>query len=172
MKSIFVAVASLIVTITAVPDPLTTPRAELAPRQDDPALVGWVDAINGECKLRLCYPLPRRPVLRLRAATLATLAVLLLPDLPRLALRLLEVRPNLLVPPHQVMLLPSITLSHWLASLVLSLCFLACSEAILGTGHRHMDAGSGDCFINWLSEPLVIVEKLDLDQVWLAYLHQ
>jgi hypothetical protein len=35
-----------------------------------------------------------------------------------------------------------------------------------------MDAGSGDCFINWLSEPLVIVEKLDLDQVWLAYLHQ
>jgi hypothetical protein len=51
MKSIIVAVFGLGLAVVAVPDPLITPRAELAPRQDDPALVGWVDAINGQCKL-------------------------------------------------------------------------------------------------------------------------
>ncbi|RYN56351.1 hypothetical protein AA0118_g8201 [Alternaria tenuissima] len=46
------AISSTTVTVTAVPDPLITPRAELAPRQtssgDDPALLGWVDATNGQ----------------------------------------------------------------------------------------------------------------------------
>jgi hypothetical protein len=57
MKSIVaMAISSTAVTVTAVPDPLITPRAELAPRQtssgDDPALLGWVDATNGQCKPR------------------------------------------------------------------------------------------------------------------------
>ncbi|RYN32016.1 hypothetical protein AA0112_g6315 [Alternaria arborescens] len=63
MKSIVaMAISSITVTVTAVPDPLVTPRAELAPRQtssgDDPALLGWVDATNGQWSdLRSCdYP--------------------------------------------------------------------------------------------------------------------
>lgn len=57
MKSIVaMAISSTAVTVTAVSDPLITPRAELAPRQtssgDDPALLGWVDATNGQCKPR------------------------------------------------------------------------------------------------------------------------
>ncbi|RYN96243.1 hypothetical protein AA0120_g3293 [Alternaria tenuissima] len=63
MKSIVaMAISSTTVTVTAVPDPLITPRAELAPRQtssrDDPALLGWVDATNGQWSdLRSCdYP--------------------------------------------------------------------------------------------------------------------
>ncbi|KAL1795605.1 hypothetical protein ACET3X_005829 [Alternaria dauci] len=63
MKSIVaVAISFTAVTVAAVPDPLITPRAELAPRQtsagEDPALVGWVDATNGQWSdLRSCdYP--------------------------------------------------------------------------------------------------------------------
>jgi hypothetical protein len=54
MKSTIVAIISLVAAVTAAPDPLITPRAELAPRQHvhDPELVGWVDAINGQCKLK------------------------------------------------------------------------------------------------------------------------
>lgn len=43
-------VASVVAAVAAVPDPLVTPRAELAARQDtDPALLGWIDATNGQC---------------------------------------------------------------------------------------------------------------------------
>lgn len=57
MKSVIVlAVSFAFAMVTAVPDPLFTPRGELAPRQtssgDDHALVGWVDATDGQCKLR------------------------------------------------------------------------------------------------------------------------
>jgi hypothetical protein len=55
MKSMIArAVSFIVVTVTAAPDPLITPRTELTPRQTsseyDPALVGWVDATDGQCK--------------------------------------------------------------------------------------------------------------------------
>ncbi|KAH7359831.1 hypothetical protein BKA66DRAFT_573939 [Pyrenochaeta sp. MPI-SDFR-AT-0127] len=47
---------SLIAAVAAAPDPLITPRAELSPRQNsDPAVLGWVDATNGQFSdLRSC----------------------------------------------------------------------------------------------------------------------
>ncbi|KAH6868504.1 hypothetical protein BKA58DRAFT_440950 [Alternaria rosae] len=63
MKSIAALAAYFLVAVTtAAPDPLITPRAELAPRQtsseSDPALVGWIDATDGQFSdLRSCdYP--------------------------------------------------------------------------------------------------------------------
>ncbi|KAF1850471.1 uncharacterized protein K460DRAFT_361251 [Cucurbitaria berberidis CBS 394.84] len=48
MRCTFV-ITSLFAAAAAVPDPLITPRAALAPRQArDPALLGWVDAPNGQ----------------------------------------------------------------------------------------------------------------------------
>lgn len=58
MKSVAALAAYFLVAVTtATPDPLITPRAELAPQQtsseSDAALVGWIDATDGQCKLRL-----------------------------------------------------------------------------------------------------------------------
>ena len=57
MPIVAIAGSVLAATATAALDPLITPRAELAPRQtpsgNDPALVGWVDATNEQCKLHL-----------------------------------------------------------------------------------------------------------------------
>jgi hypothetical protein len=50
-------VAAFIAAASAAPDPLITPRAQLAPRQDDPALLGWVDATNGQCtSIHIFFP--------------------------------------------------------------------------------------------------------------------
>ncbi|CAO2653508.1 Nn.00g029190.m01.CDS01 [Neocucurbitaria sp. VM-36] len=50
MKPTFSIVVIVAAAAAAAPDPLITPRAELASRQDssDPALLGWVDAPNGQ----------------------------------------------------------------------------------------------------------------------------
>ncbi|KAL6703388.1 hypothetical protein ACN47E_009730 [Coniothyrium glycines] len=51
MKSLVglaLALASLVATGAAVADAAVTPRAELGRRQEDPALLGWVDAVNGQ----------------------------------------------------------------------------------------------------------------------------
>lgn len=53
-----ISIVSLAVAAAAAaPDPLITPRAALAPRQNtDPALLGWVDATNGQCMFLLHFP--------------------------------------------------------------------------------------------------------------------
>ena len=58
MKTITaMAINFLVAAFTNPPNPLITPHAELAAQQtssgSDPALVGWIDATDGQCKLRL-----------------------------------------------------------------------------------------------------------------------
>ncbi|KAF2846610.1 hypothetical protein T440DRAFT_359224, partial [Plenodomus tracheiphilus IPT5] len=60
-------IATFIATAAAAPDPLVTPRAVVAPRQDDPALLGWLDASNGQYSDRRTCDYP---------ATLSTSATL------------------------------------------------------------------------------------------------
>ena len=51
------AINFLVAAFTNPPHPLITPHPKLPAQQtssgSDPALVGWIDATDGQCKLRL-----------------------------------------------------------------------------------------------------------------------